>query len=123
MEVDLMKISSLKRNNKLLSLLLAIVVIVTCIPNISVFAEANENTRSVDQMLLKSQEWLNDNYLGKTGFVEVPEDGTSRRSTVNGCIRALQIELGITATADNFGTGNPMCFMDKRLFNRSQYNL
>lgn len=65
----------------------------------------NSDTRSVDQMLLKSQQWLNATYSTKTGFGSVPEDGKSRRSTVNACIRALQIELGITNTANNFGAG------------------
>lgn len=71
------------------------------------------NTKSIDQMLLKSQQWLNLNYSNKTGFGSIPEDGTSRRSTVYGCIRALQIELGITATADNFGTGTISRFNTK----------
>ena len=100
-----MKTLNLKRS-KIVSLFLIAIMIVTCIPNISVYAVNDINTtNSIDQMLLKSQQWLNNNYSGKTGFVNVPEDGTSRRSTVNGCIRALQIELGITATAANFGQG------------------
>lgn len=57
----------------------------------------------IDQMLLKSQQWLNETYSNKIGFGSVVEDGLSRRSTVNACIRALQIELGITETANNFG--------------------
>ncbi len=95
----------IKRSRNLLCIILATVMTIIGIPSIPAFADENASTRSIDQMLLKSQEWLNDTYHGTTGFVEVPEDGTSRRSTVNGCIRALQIELGITATADNFGTG------------------
>ena len=105
-----MKTLNLNRS-KIISLFLIVIIIVTCISNISVFAVNDiSTTNSIDQMLLKSQQWLNNNYSGKTGFVNVPEDGTSRRSTVNGCIRALQIELGITDTATNFGQGTISLF-------------
>lgn len=106
-----MNIFKTKVYMKLMSFFL--VIIITCIPSLSVFASNTEDinfVRSIDQMLLKSQQWLNANYSDKTGFGSVPEDGISRRSTVNGCIRALQIELGITATANNFGAGTTTRF-------------
>lgn len=82
--------------------------------NIVAFAaETSSATRSIDSMLLKSQEWLNDTYSSNAAFGSVPEDGTSRRSTVNGCIRALQIELGITVTANNFGAGTESRFKNQ----------
>lgn len=100
------------RKGKFSAFVLSIVMIIMSVFPITAYAEENnglENngvqTKSVDQMLLKSQKWLNDNYSSKSDFGSVPEDGVSRRSTVNGCIRALQIELGITQTANNFGSG------------------
>jgi len=59
----------------------------------------------VDQMVLRTQQWLNRTYRGRTGFGSVVEDGQTGWGTVNALIRALQIELGITATANNFGPG------------------
>lgn len=59
----------------------------------------------VDEMVYKTQQWLNATYRGKTGFGSVAETGATGWDTVNGLIRALQIELGITATANNFGPG------------------
>lgn len=87
-----------KNKLKIFSVILSLIVATTFIFPIRVSAEA-----TIDQMLLKSQEWLNDTYGDKVGFGSVVEDGISRRSTVNACIRALQIELGITETANNFG--------------------
>lgn len=63
-----------------------------------------------DQMVLKTQQWLNRTYKGRTGFGSVPEDGHTGWDTINGLIRALQIELGITATANNFGPGTQSRF-------------
>lgn len=59
----------------------------------------------MDQMVLRTQQWLNRTYRGRTGFGSVVEDGQTGWGTVNALIRALQIELGITATANNFGPG------------------
>ena len=56
-----------------------------------------------DQMVLKTQQWLNRTYRSKAGFGSVVEDGYTGWGTVNALIRALQIELGITTTANNFG--------------------
>lgn len=56
-------------------------------------------------MVLRTQQWLNRTYRGRTGFGSVVEDGQTGWGTVNALIRALQIELGITATANNFGPG------------------
>ena len=86
------------------SIVLIIVMVFSC-NLVSYASDINITPTSVnsDSMLLVSQKWLNENYSSNSAFGSVPEDGSSRRATVNGCIRALQIELGITATADNFG--------------------
>ena len=92
----------IKGIRRIMCVLLSIFLLFTS--NVITFA-AESNTIAIDQMLLKSQQWLNSNYSNRVGFGSIPEDGISRRSTVYGCIRALQIELGITDVADNFGLG------------------
>lgn len=57
----------------------------------------------MDVMVLKTQEWLNNTYGGDPRFKKVAEDGNTGWSTIYALTRALQIELGITSTADNFG--------------------
>ena len=56
-----------------------------------------------DQMVLKTQQWLNANYGGKSGYNTIPENGQTGWTTIYALTRALQLELGITQTADNFG--------------------
>lgn len=57
-----------------------------------------------DQMVLKSQQWLNKIYGGRDGYGNnIAEDGYTGWGTINALIRALQLELGITNTANNFG--------------------
>lgn len=90
------------------------IAIILCITNITnVSAIYITEARAIDNMLLLSQQWLNQTYSSKPGFGSVIEDGISRRDAVNGCIRAMQIELGITETADNFGDGTISRFNDK----------
>ena len=99
--------------NKYFKVILSTMLVVTMLicSNIVAFAaDTTSNARSVDSMLLKSQQWLNENFSSNSAFGSVPEDGTSRRATVNGCIRALQIRLGIVNTADNFGQGTESLF-------------
>jgi peptidoglycan hydrolase-like protein with peptidoglycan-binding domain len=57
----------------------------------------------MDVMVLATQQWLNSTYGNDSRFGSVEEDGYTGWNTVYGLIRALQIELGITATANNFG--------------------
>lgn len=56
-----------------------------------------------DPYVLAVQQWVNDTYRGKTGYTEIPETGKTGWTTIYALLHALQIELGITATADNFG--------------------
>lgn len=67
----------------------------------------------MDEMVYKTQQWLNATYRGKTGFGSVAETGATGWDTINGLIRALQIELGITATANNFGPGTQSRFTSR----------
>lgn len=64
----------------------------------------------MDQMVLLTQQWLNKTYGDKPGFGSVITDGNTGWDTINGLIRALQIELGITETANNFGKGTQSRF-------------
>lgn len=66
-----------------------------------------------DQMVLKTQQWLNTTYGSRIGFGSVEETGNTGWATIYGLIRALQIELGITATANNFGEGTRTRFENR----------
>lgn len=70
-----------------------------------------------DLMVQKTQEWLNYKYGGKQGYIELDlseEAGIVGRTgwtTIYALLRAFQIELGITNTANSFGPTT------ERLFN------
>lgn len=57
----------------------------------------------MDQMVLKTQQWLDNTYRGRTGYVEVNETGNTGWATISALMRAMQIEFGITSTSSNFG--------------------
>ena len=67
-------------------------------------------TRDGDPYVLNVQQWVNNTYKGKTGYSEIPENGKTGWTTIYALLHALQIELGITATADNFGNGTINAF-------------
>lgn len=57
-----------------------------------------------DEMVLRTQKWLNRTYGGRAGYGDnIPENGLTGWTTIYALTRALQIELGITTTANNFG--------------------
>ncbi len=58
---------------------------------------------SVDEWVLRAQQWVNSTYGGRTGFVRAPEDGRTGWATMFALTRALQIELGLSAPSDTFG--------------------
>lgn len=57
----------------------------------------------MDEMVLKTQVYLNAMYGGTFGYEIIPENGKTGWTTIYALTRALQIELGITTTADSFG--------------------
>lgn len=57
----------------------------------------------MDVMVYQTQVWLNETYGNHPGYNRIVEDGITGWSTMYALTRALQIELGITETADNFG--------------------
>lgn len=66
-----------------------------------------------DKMVLRTQQWLNQTYGGDSRFNKVAEDGQTGWSTIYGLTRALQIELGIQNTADNFGPSTQRLFVQR----------
>jgi peptidoglycan hydrolase-like protein with peptidoglycan-binding domain len=57
----------------------------------------------VDAMVLATQQWLNATYGSDSRYNTIAEDGYTGWNTIFALTRALQIELGIQNTADNFG--------------------
>lgn len=57
----------------------------------------------MDAMVLATQQWLNKTYGNDSRFNKVVEDGITGWGTIYGLRRALQIELGIENTSNNFG--------------------
>lgn len=57
----------------------------------------------MDEMVKRTQVYLNAMYGGNSGYEVIPENGITGWTTIYALTRALQIELGITATADSFG--------------------
>ncbi|MFL2133326.1 glycoside hydrolase domain-containing protein [Desemzia sp. FAM 24101] len=56
-----------------------------------------------DEMVKKAQEWVNGEYGEHPGYQEITANGNTGWSTMYALTRALQIELGITATSNSFG--------------------
>ncbi len=67
----------------------------------------------MDQMVLATQKYLNKNYSGKSGYNTIAEDGITGWSTIYALTRALQIELGLSAPANNFGNASTNAFKQK----------
>lgn len=64
----------------------------------------------MDEMVLKTQNWLNETYGGRSGYNSIDLSnkkiqGHTGWTTMYALTRALQIELGISVPSDNFGTG------------------
>lgn len=57
----------------------------------------------MDEMVLKTQQYLNAMYGGNKGYDAIDEDGKTGWATIYALTKAFQIELGITQTANNFG--------------------
>lgn len=72
----------------------------------------------MDEMVYKTQQWLNDMYSNKTGYnvIDLTDENIKGRTgwtTIYALTRAFQIELGITQTADNFGPSTTRLFQEK----------
>ena len=66
-----------------------------------------------DVMVLATQKWLNSTYGNNPGFVKIEENGKTGWTTIYALRRALQIELGITATSSNFGPTTTARFQER----------
>jgi len=91
--------SALKKIIRYISVLLC-VTLMLCGMTVAVSAESEYPG---DPMVYLTQVWLNQQYGGVTGFGFVTENGKTGYDTVNGLLRALQHELGITELANSFG--------------------
>ena len=67
---------------------------------------------NMDSRVLQTQQWLNETYGGMVGYNRVTEDGITGWNTIYGLTRAIQIELNIYPTADNFGPTTMSKFPD-----------
>jgi peptidoglycan hydrolase-like protein with peptidoglycan-binding domain len=64
-----------------------------------------------DPKVLETQVWLNATFGSHSQWNHVTEDGFTGWGTIFGLIRGLQIKLGITTLADNFGAGTMNAFI------------
>lgn len=69
-----------------------------------------KKVRTMDEMVLKVQEWVNTTYRGRYGFDLAPTNGQTGWSTMYSLTRALQIELGISQPVNNFGDGTASAY-------------
>ena len=67
----------------------------------------------MDEMVLKTQQYLNAIYGGKAGYSIIEENGKTGWTTIYALTRAFQIELGIVETADNFGATTVRLFKER----------
>ena len=67
------------------------------------FSAVRVTATKIDEMVLLTQKWLNQEYGNVSGFGSVTENGKTGWNVIYGLTRALQHELGITELADNFG--------------------
>lgn len=64
----------------------------------------------MDEMVLMTQKWLNTTYGKDNRFIKVVEDGKTGWGTIHALTRALQIELGMKETGNNFGPNTQKVF-------------
>lgn len=57
----------------------------------------------MDQMVLATQQWLNDTYSTNNAWVTIEENGLTGWNTIYALIRAFQIELGNDSPSGNLG--------------------
>lgn len=57
----------------------------------------------LDEMVLRTQQYLNSIYSGNANWIRIGEDGKTGWGTIRGLIRALQIETGISTPNGTFG--------------------
>lgn len=57
----------------------------------------------LDEMVLRTQKYLNSTYSGNVHWINITENGKTGWPTIRGLIRALQIETGISTPNGTFG--------------------
>ena len=81
----------------------------------AVKAVAEDKATPGDSMVYLTQKWLNQQYGKSPGFGSVKEDGVTGWDTVNGLLRALQYELGVTMDSV-FGTSTSARYEQNLLY-------
>jgi len=69
-----------------------------------------------DAMVYLTQKWLNQEYGSVSGFGSVVVNGQTGSDVVNGLLRALQHELGITKLANSFGPTTTSLYSQNLLY-------
>ena len=64
---------------------------------------ATTETSSGDPWVKEVQEWYNEEYKDRTGFVEITVDGIVGPGTCKALVRALQMELNLASPDGIFG--------------------
>ena len=90
----------MKKSIRYISVLLCFLLLIN---TLCISAWAAESDYPGDPMVYLTQVWLNQQYSDVAGFGRVTENGKTGYDTVNGLLRALQHELGITSLANSFG--------------------
>jgi len=76
----------------------------------------------MDQMVLKTQQWLNGIYKDNPNYSLVPESGATGWPTIKALTTALQIELGISAPNGTFGPATRSVFENLSIDSQPQNN-
>lgn len=72
-----------------------------------------EKATTGDPYVYNTQQWLNNTYGDDSRFNVVTENGKTGWNTIYGLIRALQIQLELPSTGDNFGENTQAAFQLK----------
>ncbi|NSB13567.1 peptidoglycan hydrolase-like protein with peptidoglycan-binding domain [Clostridium beijerinckii] len=74
----------------------------------------------MDQMVLKTQQWLNGIYKDNSNYKIIPEDGATGWTTITALTTALQIELGISTPNGSFGPATRSAFKNLSIDSQPQ---
>lgn len=66
----------------------------------------------MDQYVLNTQKWVNENFKGQSGYTVIEENGQTGWNTIYALLHALQITLKVGSTANNFGPGTENAFLN-----------
>ena len=96
-----MKNKSKTRNflNKVTAAILIINLMCSLVVSVNAVPAANTSANHVNPNVVAAQQWVNDTYTGRPGFVPIPVDGCSYSTTFSTLVEAFQIELGFSPSS------------------------